>query len=672
MTPRRYPSQILLGTLLIPTTAFSATGDLQGSRALANLLALQTPTYRVECLDPEISERWPQPSYFLIKRNFSAGAFTVKLAWSGTATRGTDYRTSHGTTATVPDGVDEVLVTVTPIRDRSTENNESVTLTLSDYNSNATGQIVDAAQGPSESEATRFLVQAAFGADGATLKEVQQMDFDRWILDQFSRPLGRTAPILQEMRQRGEPIYHTATKMAIWQQVMRSPSRGPRSRMPDPLRQRVAYSLSQIFVVSQKLDTLGNNSDGVASYYDTLLTHSFGNYRDLLKAVCLHPCMGLYLSHLGNRKADPSKGRFPDENFAREVMQLFSIGLWELNPDGTRKLRNGQPIPTYDNTNIREYARAFTGYQYGGTQNTQFKWAKQNFVDPMKLWDSEHDLEPKTFLSGVVTPKRTASSPDRGLAAMADLDAAVDSLYLHPNVGPFLGRLLIQRFTTSNPSPAYIRRVATAFNDNGRGVRGDMRAVIRAILLDPEARTFPTVTAKKREPYLTLMQLAKTFDAQPVSGRYPSATYMYDFMLQEPFESPSVFNFYQPAYRPSGEMTDQNQNGPEFQIMTAVTAHDHLNITRKFIHEHLARWGADANDQIKMKLNDYMAMADKPDQMVHRLANRVLDRRLNPVSSRIIRQAVGQIPTNKSNWQRDRVHMALYLICACAEFQVQR
>lgn len=633
---------------------------------------MQTTTYRVECLDPEISERWPQPSYFLIKRNLSAGAMTVKLAWSGTATRGTDYRTSHGTTATFADGVDEVLVTVTPIRDRTTENNETVTLTLSDFGSSATGQVIDAGRGPSESEATRFLVQAAFGADPGTLREVQQMDFERWLLDQFSRPIGFTRPGIIAMRQRNEPIYHTAMKMVIWEQVMRPASRGPRVRMPDPLRQRVAYSLSQIFVVSQKVDSLQNNSEGVATYYDTLLTHSFGKYRDLLRAVCLHPCMGLYLSHLGNRKADPARGRYPDENFAREVMQLFSIGLWELNLDGTRKLRNGQPIPTYDNTNIREYARVFTGYQFGGPENNQFRWAKQNFTDPMKLWDSEHDLEPKTLLSGVVTPKRTASSPDTGLAARADLEAAVDSLYLHPNVGPFLGRLLIQRLTTSNPSPAYIRRVATAFNDNGRGVRGDMRAVIRAILLDPEARSFPTLTAKKREPYLTLFQLAKTFDAQPISGRYSSATYMYDFMLQEPFESPSVFNFYQPAYRPSGEMTDQNQTGPEFQIMTAVTAHDHLNITRKFIHEHLARWGADANNQIKMKLDEFIAMADKPDQLVHRLATRVLDRRLNPVSSRIIRQAVGQIPTTRNNWQRDRVHMALYLICATAEFQVQR
>ena len=655
--------------MLIPATA---PADLNGSKALANLLALQTPTYRVECLDPEISERWPQPSYFLLKRTLSAGALTVKLAWSGTAVRGTDYRSSHSTSATFPDGVDEVLITVTPIRDRTTENNETVVLTLPDFGASATGFVVDASAGPSESEATRFLVQAAFGADSGTLQEVQRMDFERWILDQFSRPLGRTRPSIIAMRQRGEPIYHTASKMALWEQVMRPASRGPRVRMPDPLRQRVAYSLSQIFVVSQKVDALGNNSEGVASYYDTLLTHSFGNYRDLLKAVCLHPCMGLYLSHLGNRKADPSKGRYPDENFAREVMQLFSIGLWELNPDGTRKFRNGQPIPTYDNTNIREYARAFTGFQYGGPENTQFRWAKQNFNDPMKLWDSEHDLEPKTFLSGVSTPKRTLQTPDRGLAAMADLEAVVDSLYLHPNVGPFLGRLLIQRLTTSNPSPAYIRRVALAFNDNGRGVRGDMRAVIRAILMDPEARSYPTVTSKKREPYLTLMQLAKTFDAQPLSGRYPSATYMYDFMLQEPFESPSVFNFYQPAYRPSGEMTDQNLNGPEFQIMTAVTAHDHLNITRKFIHEHLARWGADARDQIKMKLDPYLAMADRPDVMVHRLANRVLDRRLNPVSSRIIRQAVGQIPTNRANWQRDRVHMALYLICASAEFQVQR
>ena len=205
----------------------------------------------------------------------------------------------------------------------------------------------------------------------------------------------------------------------------------------------------------------------------------------MLYDVTMHPVMGAFLSHLLNKKANGNI--FPDENYAREVMQLFSIGLWKLNQDGSRQLdAQGQSIPTYNNSNITEFARVFTGLGMAGSSN--YDYYPQNFLAPMKPWDTYHDCNAKTLLNGVTIPARTASNPDVGTATLADINDAVDCLFNHPNVGPFVGRQLIERLVTSNPSPGYISRVAAAFANNGQGVRGDMKAVIKAILLDTEAR----------------------------------------------------------------------------------------------------------------------------------------------------------------------------------------
>jgi uncharacterized protein (DUF1800 family) len=203
---------------------------------------------------------------------------------------------------------------------------------------------------------------------------------------------------------------------------------------------------------------------------------------------------------LKNRKADAELGTFPDENFAREIMQLFSIGLWELNQDGTPRLEGGQMVPTYDNVAITNFARVFTGLSFGGPRGTSFWWPPEDWNNPMRMWDEMHDLEPKTLLNGLTLPARVASStPDKGTAGMADIDGAIDCLFNHPNMGPFLGYRLIQRLVTSNPSPAYVGRVSAAFANNGRGVRGDMKAVIKAVLMDPEARSV-VMAARARTP----------------------------------------------------------------------------------------------------------------------------------------------------------------------------
>jgi uncharacterized protein (DUF1800 family) len=310
----------------------------------------------------------------------------------------------------------------------------------------------------------------------------------------------------------------------------------------------------------------------MANYYDVLVNNAFGNYGDLLLEVALHPCMGLYLSDLGNKKADPVHQIYPDENFAREIMQLFTIGLWELNPDGTRKLdAQGQPIPTYDNHDITELARVFTGLAFGGT-NVNFGLWPRDFTQPMKMWDAYHDCEAKTLLRGLQLPKRTASSGNQGLAGMADVRAAVANLFNHPNVGPFIGKQLIQRFVTSNPSPDYVARVSAAFADNGHGVRGDMKAVVKAILLDPEARDGAKMSdphfGKMREPFLRFVNFARAFNAASPSGLYILDQFDLDHM-EEPMSAPSVFNFFMPNYRPPGALTDANLLAPEFQIVNA-------------------------------------------------------------------------------------------------------
>jgi len=276
-----------------------------------------------------------------------------------------------------------------------------------------------------------------------------------------------------EANEQALEIYNDSKQDAWWGRVMELPKLRPddtATQLPDPLRQRIGFCLSQIFVISDRMEDLGESPIGMANYYDMLLTHTFGNFRDLLVDVSLHPCMGIYLSHLGNQKANPAANRFPDENYAREIMQLFSIGLWQLHPDGTRVLDpQGQPVATCTNADITQFARIFTGPAFVGS-NTNFGLYPCDFTVPMKAWDAEHDLAPKSLLRGTITPTSTASAGNTGTATMLDENAAVDNLFNHPNVGPIIGRLLIQRFVTSNPSPAYIGRVSAAFANNGQGV----------------------------------------------------------------------------------------------------------------------------------------------------------------------------------------------------------
>ncbi|MEE9398305.1 MAG: DUF1800 domain-containing protein [Methylococcales bacterium] len=436
----------------------------------------------------------------------------------------------------------------------------------------------------SKAQAAHFLTQATFGP---TLEAIQDLvalgGYEAWLDEQFNQPVSLQLPATQTLvRQmcdsRADSIdgnFQEARVNAWWNTVING---------NDQLRQRVAFALSEIFVVSA-VGPLSSSQYGLANYNDMLIANAFGNYRELLEDVTLHPAMGIYLSMLRNEKAQPEKNIRPDENYAREVMQLFSIGVHELNLNGTLKLADGQPIPTYGQTDIEEFAKVFTGWNFANTSWTA--WIGQgDRTRPMEPIEAFHDTGEKQLLNGVLLQaNRTARQ---------DLDVAMDNLFTHSNVGPFIGKQLIQRLVTSNPINSYVARVAAIFNDNGRGVRGDLKAVIKAILLDDEARTGhlnSTTFGKVREPMLRLSHLRRAFPAIPMvregerwgsgtCGQNPYELYTmplpfpWDFRLvsgQDILRAPSVFNFFLPDFAPPGPISDQALVAPEFQIMTENT-----------------------------------------------------------------------------------------------------
>ena len=445
-------------------------------------------------------------------------------------------------------------------------------------------------------QAARFLMQATFGPTMADIDHVTAIGHEKWIEEQSALPASET---LKYMWDEINPIYWVEDvpllgippfRWAWWQMAMRG---------ADQLRQRIAVAFSEIMVISTKTDLLEDTSTAVASYYDTLLKHALGNFRDLLYDVATHPAMGYYLSHASNRKADPSVNRYPDENFAREVMQLFSIGLFELNLDGTRKKdSNGQDIPTYNNDDIKEFAKIFTGMTYQTaeaweeeeidiTTEEGFTQAELNWENgqlPMIMYEQYHSQGEKRLLNQFVVPA--------GQSGLKDVNDAIDNLFHHPNVAPFISRLLIQRLVKSSPSPAYISRVAQVFNNNGRGVRGDLQAVTKAILLDDEARNTAFITdpthGMLREPFVRYVHLCRALEVHNRNGEekfYNIAEELEGELGQHPFASPSVFNFFSPDYRPQGSLSAAGLSAPEFQITTSVTTIRLFNLFEALIFD---------------------------------------------------------------------------------------
>lgn len=503
---------------------------------------------------------------------------------------------------------------------------------------------------PNPAQASRFLVQASFGPTPATINTLTQQGLSAWVDEQMRQPVSRQRQRLESLRR---DVQSKDRIEAWWHNAM---------TRPDQLRQRVAFALSQILVVSERGGNLGSQQIALAHYYDQLASHAFGNFRDLLETVTLSPVMGEYLSMLGNEKPDPVKNIRPDENFARELMQLFTLGLVQLNPDGTpRHDAQGQPMPTYDQTTIEAYAHVFTGWTYANAE--RFRWPKQtDYLSPMKAWPEFHDPGEKRLLNGVVIPPGTP--PEQAL------DMALDSLFQHPNVGPFIGRQLIQRLVTSNPSPAYVARVSRVFADNGQGVRGDMAAVVRAILLDEEAREGhwrdPDRFGKLKEPVLRIAQVWRAFDARAANGRYD-----FDpgwFVEQAPLRSPSVFNFYSPFYAPPGPLRDTGLVAPEFQITTEYTL---TQITNLFTN-----WGLwktserkdAAPDAILLQVERDMALANDVPALLDHLDLLLLNGRMSDA----MRQALAlHLSSISDKYARERVTEAIALIIVSPEFALQ-
>lgn len=511
---------------------------------------------------------------------------------------------------------------------------------------------------PSAVQSSRMLTQGTFGPTVAEIRRMETMGTAAWFNDQFAKPQTLHLAYMNRVQASlaaGQRLDEDHFLESFWQQAIRG---------DDQLRQRVAFALSQIFVISFQNDTLASNPRGVAHYYDTLGAYAFGNYRDLLEAVTLHPMMGNYLSSLRNQKTVGA--RVPDENYAREIMQLFSIGLRQLNQDGTDT--SSPATATYTNDDIKGLAKVFTGWSWAGSDKSAGRFFGNNSPAPdpnrdwlpMQNYPAYHETLAKDFL-GVSIPANTSGE--------ASLKIALDTLFNHPNVGPFIGRQLIQRLVTSNPSPAYVARVAAAFANNRQGVRGDMKAVIKAILLDADAMTPPTgnTAGKLREPVIRLTNWMRAFHANSSSGsfRLTSLDNTLNSLGQTPMRSPSVFNFYRPEYQPPNtSIATANIVAPEMQITEETSVVGYLNFMRDTIPN-----GTGTSRDIRPDYSAELALAATPDLLLDRINLLLLQ---NQMSATLRGQILTAINANPANSAANKVYLAIFLTMASPEYLVQK
>lgn len=544
-----------------------------------------------------------------------------------------------------------------------------------------------------QAEAARFLQQATYGATSSEISRVASLGYTAWIDDQIARPATLHLQVHQAIQNELGPHFIdqrdrdcefaygcNLSRHDAWTQIAVSGN--------DQLRQRVAFALSQFFVISDASDNVGYSHLAVSDYYDSLAVNAFGSHRALLEEIALHPLMGRYLGMLQNEKANLSRNTEPDENFAREVMQLFSIGLVELNLDGTpRRDGAGNTIPTYNNEVITHFARALTGWNFGGAASW-YVWEDDvklpGLIQPMAPWATFHDTGAKTLFPGTHLAA--------GRTAQADLASAMDALANHPNVGPFLAKHLIQRLVTSNPSPGYVQRVATVFNNNGAGVRGDLGAVVKAILLDTEARDMTVAGndeyGKVKEPMLRLTAIWRAFGAQGQSVATAAGATTRSLlrnrgagvdMGQTVMSSPSVFNYYRPNYQPPGEFRRRGLVAPELQILNEATAMTTFN------HWHGRLFQMDRDDttlpasvsdarfytaRFRLDLSSEKALAVSPGALADRLNLLLMAGRMSPVMRQILVDSAHA--TSMNDGGGDRVEDMVFLIASSPQFAVQR
>ena len=513
---------------------------------------------------------------------------------------------------------------------------------------------------PTATDAARFLTQATFGIQSeAQIEALRAQGFDAWLNAQTALSAKSHLQYIKSQASRnmdGKPSEEMSYE-AVWQQWLTEPGQ---------LRARMSWALLQIMVISNIAPDV--QAEGMSSYMDMLNANAFSNYRDLLEQVTLHPAMGYYLSMLQSEKEDPATGSTPNENYAREVLQLFSIGLVKLNVDGTpQRDAAGKTMPTFGEVEVRGFAKAFSGWSYASgniAKEDDFFNSEEDWVNPLKAWPTLHSKAEKTLLNGV---KIAANGTPE-----ADMKAALDNIFNHPNVGPFISMRLIQRLVTSNPSAAYVQRVASVFNNNGAGTRGDLKAVVRAILLDVEARDAAATSnlkfGKQREPVIRFANFLRATGAKSASGfnRIHYLDSADSGLNQSPLLAPSVFNFYSPSYVPPGIVARAGLVAPEFQITSEISVVGSLNFFARLVND--GKYGDDEHAQV-MNTAALQAVAGDSEALLNKLNALLLNYNVSAKTRASIKKAIDGI--NAADKEK-RVKAALLLVSFSPDFAIQR
>ena len=541
-------------------------------------------------------------------------------------------------------------------------------------------------------DASRFLMQATFGGSEADINHLSTIGYDAWFNQQFAIANTLHEPYAErEIILNNNPpcatgdttCYQTLFLGTGGDQYFEQPFWSSAITGPDALRKRVQFALSELFVISSQDAIVGQMPRGVANYYDMLGNDAFGNFRQLLEDVTLNPMMGIYLSTMANDKGNATTD--PDENYAREVMQLFTIGLWKLNPDGSQQLDgSGNPIPTYSNTDVTGIAKVFTGFSWNMDGNTSDDaWSGYGAVYvgpgfgqdllPMAPYPGHHSTLEKDFVGATIP----AGSSDPS----ADLKVALDALFNHPNLPPFVCRQLIQKLVTSDPSPAYVQRVAAVFQDDGTGTRGNMQAVIMAILMDDEARNLNNTNAmspnygRVQEPMLRFTHMARAFTAASRSGAFDVGStedpaYGFGEMASR---SPTVFNWFAPGYIPAGTtLAAAGLDAPEMEISDVTTVIGYLNSMQAAVSS-----GYGNNHDLYLPLTTETALANNPDALMDRVNLLLLGGQMSSTLRTQVEGAVNAIPipagdqTAINNALMTRAQTAIFLTVASPEYTAQ-
>ena len=509
-----------------------------------------------------------------------------------------------------------------------------------------------APDGPLEPrDAFRLVEQSTFGPRLEDIERAARIGPEAWIDEQMERPATYLRDGLARSRQPGRWNEYVNV---WWRHAIEA---------DDQLRQRVAFALSEILVISSA-GGLGQHQEGLAGYYDILLRNAFGNYRELLEEVTLSPMMGEYLSMKGNRKPDPEENIRPDENYARELLQLFGIGLVMLEPDGTVvRDADGIPVPTYDQSTVEGFAHVFTGWHFANAED--FRWPKnKDWLTPMRPWPEYHDRGEKRLLGDTVLPP--GQSPEE------DLRAALDDVFAHPNVAPFIVRQLIQRLVTSNPSPGYVRDVAAVFERNAAGVRGSLGSTVKAILMHREARSghleAPETFGKIKEPLLRVTQLWRAFEPESI---HPGFHYgwVVNELAQAPLGAPSVFNFFRPDFSQPGAISERGLVSPEFEILDESTV---VLLTTRLLAASIwsHNYKADLDPQrIAIDITREMALEPDREALIDHLDLLLLGGRMSAALREEVR--VLMAARDYANGASQRVAEAIFLIVTSPEAAVQ-